>query len=161
MIELQPGDGFVVRTKSKIATPIIIMQHLISPDHEAVYNHAGIILNSEGDTFESLGKIDHYNLSQYKGCQILIARQNIMTAEKFMEGYLRVLKYDGLKYPWWRLALFCFGLADDLHSIDRPVCSELYDLFEGGPGWGVSPDNLADTWHRGMYHTTKLEGVWT
>lgn len=165
MIELRPGDCFVVRTESWIANAIIAVEHIISPDHEAEFNHAGIILDVDGNTFESLKNIDHYNIKEYIGCPIFIARHIDMTDKKFQEGYASVLKYDGQKYPWWRLMLFLTGWADDLYRIDRPVCSELAALFLKGAGlrehtWGTSPDNLADEWAVGYQYVNLFEGIW-
>jgi hypothetical protein len=166
-MQLNPGDIFVVKSKSKIAKAILAIEHVMSEDHEAEYTHAGIILGDNGDTFESLRHIDHYNMDLNKGCHIFIARHNLMAQEIFNTCMSSVIKYDGQNYPWWRLGLFFGGLADDLYRIDRPVCSELVALFLKGGGlrlehsWGVSPDNLADEWHsKSLTYTTVFEGVW-
>jgi hypothetical protein len=166
MIDLRPGDMFVVRTKSWIANGIIAVEHIYSQDHEAEFNHAGIILDEKGNTFESLGNIDHYNLDLYKGCPIFIARHTDMTTETFNLGMASIIKYDGKKYPWWRLGLFLAGWAEHLYRIDRPVCSELVALFLKPSGlrpdhsWGVSPDNLADEWAVGDKFVNLYDEVW-
>lgn len=166
-MELKPGDVFVVKTKSKIANAILAIEHILSEDHEAEYTHGGIILDGEGNTFESLRHINHYNLDLYKDCHIFIARHLKMDEECFNQSLSSIIKYDGQNYPWWRLLLFLGGMADDLYRIDRPVCSELVALFLKGSGlrpehsWGVSPDNLADEWHsKSLTYTTVFEGVW-
>jgi hypothetical protein len=162
---LQPGDQFAVRTGGFIADAIIAVEHIYSEDHEACKNHAGIILDEKGNTFEALQKIGMYNLSAYKGCEIIIARHINMTDERFQAGLKAVAKYEGRAYPWWRLGLYLFGFADNLHRIDRPVCSELNGKFEMGASlrqhcWGLTPDNLVDEWRSSTYYQIIYEGVW-
>jgi hypothetical protein len=133
-----------------------------SLDCEAVYNHAGIVTSEQGDTFESLKKIDHYKLSDYRGCQILIFRRIEMTDDLFQKGYDSVKKYDGTVYPFWRMPLFLLGIAKWFKLY--PVCSELVMQFECGCGlrkkWaGYNPDNISDEVHISKFYQIKFEGI--
>jgi hypothetical protein len=165
MIDLRPGDRFVVKTKGFVANAIISIEHIISPDHEADMNHGGIIIDKEGNTFEALSKIDHYNIKQYIGCPMVISHNKFMTDERFLRGYKSILQYDGQKYPWWRLVLFILGLADDLHRINRPVCTELLRMFDNGSSiwlnepWGTSPDNVHDQWNCDINEEIIFDGI--
>lgn len=162
---LQPGDQFGAKTAGFVPDAIITIEHIYSPDHEADKSHVGVLVDEKGKTFEARWKIGHYNLADYKGCEIVIARHIFMNDERFAAGYRAILKYDGKRYPWWRLGLHLFGLADNLHRIDRPVCSEANGKFEVGAGlrqdcWGLTPDNLCDEWHSSKYYQVIFEGTW-
>jgi hypothetical protein len=151
-VVFKPGDCFVVNTGSKIASLINWGQKVWSFDHKANMNHAGIIVDSDGGTFESLERIDHYNLDQYIGMPMLIIRYREMTEEKFKIGYEAILKYDGCVYPFWRFFSHLMGFARFIHW-SYPVCSELVGLFlnkanlEFNTGWGTSPDYWCDWWN--------------
>lgn len=164
MIELKEGDLAVVKTKSMIAGAINAGQRFLSKDGKAEYNHALLIVDENGGTYESLAKIDHYHISQYLGCPIWIVRHVAMDGEKFRKGYEAVQKYDGKLYPGWRLLLHFVGLAKFIHW-SYPVCSELVGrfLYEAGlfhaTGWGWSPDDLADLWRESKYYETVYKGM--
>jgi len=164
--ELRPGDYFCVRTGSWVSRAILAAQKIKSLDHESSYNHAGIVVTSTGVTFEALRKIAHYHLDNYIGCRILIARHVRMTTSAFMRGFHEVKKWDGTVYPFWRLALHAVGLANLLHVIKVPVCSELVVeharcaglVTYNGYGW--SPDNLADKFTNYKCYDIVYEGEW-
>lgn len=165
MITLQPGDYFAVRTNSWLARLIILKERICAMDDEAKYNHAGIIVDCRGNTYESLGRIDHYHIDNYIGCPILIARHKSMTPDAFRAGMKEVLKYDGKVYPVWRLILHLTGLAK-FFKMTFPVCSELvgeHAYHAGGhtyDGWGWNPDHLADLWEISKYYDVIYEGIW-
>lgn len=162
-IDLRPGDLCVVKTDSRIAGAINAAQKVLSRDGRAEYNHALIILDKGGNTYESLKRIDHYNLAQYAGCQALIVRHKEMDLDHFGEGYRAVLKYDGKVYPWWRLPMHFLRVAQYVHW-SYPVCSELVGMFLNkaglfnSTGWGWSPDDLADLWEESKYYDTVFKG---
>lgn len=166
MLNLKPGDLCVVKTKSAIAGTINAAQRFLSRDGKAEYNHALIILDKQGSTYESLLRIDHYLLSQYIGCPIWIVRHKDMTGKRFKTGFHDILKYDGKLYPAWRLPLHFLHLAQYIHW-SYPVCSELVGLFLNkaglfnSTGWGWSPDNLADLWAESKYYETIFRGILT
>jgi hypothetical protein len=164
-MKLQAGDCFVVRGDTSLSYLIRVFGNFWSSDGECSFNHAGIILDEEGNTFESLNRIDHYNLEQYKGKQIMIVRHNKMNFDLFCKGLASIIHLDGVRYPWWRLAVHLVHLARFFNRSGIPVCSELVGMFENGAGlrkvfWGLTPDNLADEWRISKHYNTIYEGVW-
>lgn len=162
-VKLEKGDCFVVKTDGAVSAPIRLVEKVKDLCGEAVYNHAGIIISEAGDTFESLQRIDHYTIHDYKGSQILIFRHISMTDTLFEKGWAAIAGYDGKMYPWWRMPLFLLGIAKWVHCT-YPVCSELLKKFEWGCGivkhWaGYTPDNIADEVAISRYYTVKYEGV--
>ena len=165
MIELHAGDVFVVRGNTNISYLIRMFGKFWSSDGECTYNHAGTILDEQGNTFESRNRIDHYNLNQYNGKQIFIVRQKDMTPEKSQVGWGAVKHLDGVLYPWWRLVLHLVHLARFFNRSGIPVCSELVGMFENGAGlrevfWGLTPDNLADEWRISKFYDIIYDGVY-
>ena len=165
-IQLQKGDCFVVKTDGVVSGPIREIETLQDLDgQEAVYNHAGIVVDSNGTTFESLGKIDHYKIDDYRGEQILVFRRVEMTDELFNKGWDGIKDLDGKIYPAWRMILFMLRIAK-WFTRDFPVCSELVFKFEFSSGlrkaWaGYTPDNIADEVHISKYYNIKYEGIWS
>jgi hypothetical protein len=151
MIQLQPGDCFVVKTDSKLAGLVNWGQALWSHDNRAEFNHAGIVVKEDGTTFESLSRIGHYYLGRYAGSRILVVRYGEMIPERFWFGYGQVKRYDGKLYPFWRLPLHLVNVAKFIHWT-HPVCSELVGRFLNAAGitpntgWGTTPDDWADLW---------------
>jgi hypothetical protein len=163
-MKLQAGDVFVVKGDTSVAYLIRMFGKFWSSDGECTYNHAGIVLDSEGNTFESKNKIDHYNLDQYRGSQIMIVRHKKMSKSRFGKGWESIKHLDGVSYPWWRLGLHLFHLARFFNRSGIPVCSELVGMFENACGlrktfWGLSPDNLADEWRISRYYDIVYDGV--
>jgi len=164
-MNLRAGDYFAVSGTSLIAKLIRLKQRLSSLDSKAEFNHAGIILDDCGNTFESLGHIDHYHIDQYVGRPIMIARYHKMDPERFESGMKEVLRYDGKIYPFWRLLLHLIGLGK-FFRLTFPVCSELvgeHAYFAGvhnARGWGWNPDNLADLWDISKYVDVLYKGTW-
>lgn len=163
-MKLQPGDVFVVRGDTSISYLIRVAGKFWSTDGECTYNHAGLILDPEGNTFESLSRIDHYKLMAYMGKQIMIVRHKGMTPDRFVMGWDKIKHLDGVIYPWWRLGLHLFHLARFFNRSGIPVCSELVGMFENGAKlrnvfWGLTPDNLADQWRESKYYDVIYEGV--
>lgn len=159
---LKKGDVFAVKTNSWLAGVINFCQRVWSWDSESKYNHAGIIIGENGETFESLGKIGRYDLSQYEGQCIIIARHKDMDEQKFNHGFLKVKDLDGAIYPVLRLLLHFMRLAKYVHW-KYPVCSELVGKFLNSAGlwrkwWGVTPDILADVWAISKYYDVVYEG---
>lgn len=164
-MKLQAGDVFVVRGDTSISYLIRVAGKFWSNDGECTYNHAGIIIDGEGNTFESLNRIDHYKLDAYKGNYILIVRHKAMSPIKFSDGWAAIKHLDRVIYPWWRLGLHLVHLARLVHRSGIPVCSELVGMFENGAGlrkvyWGLTPDNLADEWRISKFYSIIFEGIW-
>lgn len=133
------------------------VQNLWAKDNKSTYSHAGIIINPDGTTYESLWHVKSQNLFEaYKGAKVLIARHDSMDMARFLKGYKLVRdEHDGDFYPFYRLI---FHLVPPLAklSIGRVVCSELVAKFLYSlklfPYYnGCNPDNLHDhiKWARG------------
>jgi hypothetical protein len=163
-MKLKPGDIGLTHSDEAIGFLINPAQKTKAVDNASKYNHALLIINNKGDTFEALNKLDHYNLERYKGQQIAIYRHKHMTRELFEYGYASIIKYDGKTYPYLRLFLHLFGAAKYIHW-DMPVCSELVSKFLFACGlrqnwWGVNPDNLHDWMKDHKDFTLVYEGGW-
>jgi len=179
MIELKPGDIFVSENPSAILRFCIgHAQKVLSMDGRAKYGHAGIIVDSEGKTFESgihiegmVGmRIGYQNLFEnYNGMEVMILRHEKMTEKLFRASFIPIaVEYNKKVYPAWRLPLMLTPiLARKLHFTNLGVCSEiaaklLYNA-ELVPQWlSVFPDMLADWGHPvwGMkYFNIAWEGV--
>ena len=163
-MKLKAGDCFVVRGDTSLSYLIRVFGNFWSSDGECSFNHAGIIIDPDGSTFESKSRIDHYNVEQYKGSQILIVRHKKMTFDMFCKGLTSIIHLDGVRYPWWRLGLHLVHLARFFNRSGIPVCSELVGMFENGAGlrktfWGLTPDNLADEWRISKHYEIVYEGV--
>ncbi|MDD2778498.1 MAG: hypothetical protein PHI16_06390, partial [Methanocellales archaeon] len=148
-IVLKRGQEFLTRgDPSILVNGINVAQKFWASDNESFYNHAGIIVSDKGDTFEALWKLDHYNLDQRIGDEVLIVERLDLTPEMIEKGIKAVEKYDGVRYPILRLPLHLLHLAKFIHW-KYPVCSELTAKYEYEMGvrqqwWGIMPDNLAD-----------------
>jgi len=164
-LTLKAGDYFCVRNDSFLSKLIILQEWIKSLDHEATYSHAGVIVDSNGTTMESLRKVAHYDLQTHKGCKIIIARHKEMTPENFQKGYNEILKYNGKVYPIFRLVFHLLGIAKFLHTSGVPVCSELVveHCYHAGlcdhDGYGWTPDNLADKMRNYNCYDVLYEGI--
>jgi len=164
MIRLSPGMEFAVSSHSDLAHCINFMQKVKAVDNESTYNHAGIIVDEKGITFEALMKIKYSTLDQYKGRQIIIVCHKEMGPRRFALAWPEIQKLNGKIYPFPRLLLHAVGLAKYVHW-KYPVCSELVAKFEFEAGirkqwWGINPDNLVDEWHISKYYEIVFEGIW-
>ena len=164
MIELRPGDIFVSENSSAFLRFFIMRaQKAMAMDSHAKYGHAGIIVDSEGKTFESGIKIPgmiglrmgYQNLFEdYQGTEVMILRHKKMTPDIFEKAFLPLdIKYRNKIYPMWRLPMMLTPiLARKLHFTDLGVCSEItaHLLYNAGfvPQWlSVYPDMIADWGH--------------
>ena len=146
-IELQRGDLFCVEGIGTISK-------LIKWRTGGVFSHAGIIVDSEGNTFEALNRLDHFHINRYEGKNIFIVRPLVDIV--LIDEAIKILekKWDGTIYPYWRLVSHLIGWPfDKIHPINIPVCSEsvAYDEYLVGVRaidniWGINPDDLADRW---------------
>jgi hypothetical protein len=170
MLILQPGDIFATRALTFLGKSIRFIERLKAESITSEYNHAGIILDSSGKTFEALWHIENQNLfDEYKGCEVIIARWKGMTPEAFKKGYIAVLPEQGMMYPFYRIGLHFLGLAKFIHFGLDTVCSELTEKFlvnagfcEGFGGknwWGLSPEELADEWKQSKWFDIIFEGI--
>jgi len=166
MIELAKGDIFCTRNPMMLGRIINWNQKFWSSDNESTYSHAGIILDPDGTTFESLWTIKKSHLSRYKGKKILIGRHIKMDEWRFSIGWLNVKRHQGQLYPFHRLFLMIIPPVAKYISTGRfPVCSELTAKFLCETHlldfWkGKNPDDIADMIHKWREYEIVFEGKW-
>jgi len=160
---LKPGDIFCAANPMMLGRLINFVQKLKSKDNQSEYSHAGIILTTEGETFEALWKNGKQNLFEaYKGKKVLVGRHIAMDTERFQAGWEGVQKHEGKWYAGHRLLLHLIPLASKL-SLGLAVCSEIVMKFLCKAGlattWaGWNPDNVADMIHNYRDYITIFEG---
>lgn len=168
---LKQGDLFLTQNPMALGRIIVWMERSKSLDNEAKYSHAGLIVSSNGDTFEALQTIRNASLfKDYRGKGILIARYREMTDDRFRVAYDKLYsKHNGQKYPFYRLFQHLFGLAKVIHQ-NHVVCSELVakflnyicrddNIYDFNHWYGFNPDNLHDIYKRWKNFDIIFEGV--
>jgi len=171
MIELKPGDQFfLIQNKTILQKGINLIQSFwawIGGRDKSESPHTGTILNEWGDTFESRFKIGTYNMKDYKGCRIRIYRDDRMTIDKHKNGWAAIKIYEGLIYPVHRLPYFIApGMAETLHIIPVPVCSENAGKYlfcariRPLPYWGTDVDELEDWWKANPHGKLIYNDIW-
>ena len=144
------GDIFLSRNPMMLGNIINYMSTMFSPDRSCEFSHAGFFV-SENRILESSYRVSFANfLDKYEGENVLVGRHNQMTGERFNKGYDKVKSHINRIYPYHRLALHLFNLAQFVHWTNGLVCSELVAKFLFGAElrnykyFGVIPDHLAD-----------------
>jgi hypothetical protein len=148
------GKGF-------LAGGIRFFQKMHSKDKDAFYTHCMFV--SEVDHFNHIYKIFDTSVKieerdffeNYSGHPCTVVRVKIAEDSKIDE-VCRILinKDSGKRYPFLRLFLHMFGLADNIHW-DRLVCSERvakylhlilreHRIFSFERYYGWTPDNIYD-----------------
>lgn len=161
------GDLFGTENPAALGIGINIVQKFHSRDNESTYTHSGIIINSEGDTVESLWTVKIQNLYEaYAGKKLVVARYMPLTELAWERTWLMLESHLHKTYPWWRLPLHLIPpVAKYLSFTGMPVCSELVAKAEYYMGarhkwWtGTNPDTLSDEWHRWKGFEIIFEGV--
>jgi len=166
-MDIRPGDVFAVYSGSWIARAINCFQWIWSRDGSARYNHAGIILDESGRTFEALATLRTSHLDEYQDKPVIIARPERASGPK-REAVLKqiIIRFESKWYPAWRLLLHIFGPLSKVSFAGRPVCSELVAFYLWQVGarhdqWaGTSPDTLVDEWRNWHGYQIVYEGKW-
>lgn len=166
-IVLKPGDVFASSLPGALGWLIRLGEKAQADDNEASYSHTGIILDSQGTTFEALWTVRRQNLFEaYRNGTVLIARYKGMDLPAFNRGYKTVKTQEGKIYPAWRLFLHALNIGK-LHVVNRQVCSELTALFLIAAGaqtlggrncYGITPDELVDEWRISKHFDVIYEG---
>lgn len=151
MLDIKAGDIFCVNSGYWVSRAITNVTGLYALDKNAKYSHSGIIINQNGQTFESLYHIEINHLEEYVGKQIIIGRHSSMSYPIFKSAFDPLFdEQNGRVYPAWRIALFLIPpLARYLSNGEWLVCSELAAKFLKNAGilntfTGWAPDNIAD-----------------
>jgi hypothetical protein len=126
----KPGDVFVVKSPDWISRAICAVERR-DPLGDSTYSHAGVIVDSDGKTIESLWTVRYGNINDYAGCPLLIGRYKKMDEERFKTGLSQILPHLGEYYPAYRIPLILFGLGRFVHWY-KLVCSELAVSFLDG-----------------------------
>jgi len=167
-VVLKACDFFGTENPMALGWGINKVQKFNSRDNKSVYTHSGIIMNSQGDTIESLWTVDSQNIWKgYAGKRVIIARWEFLEDEQWEKAYLMIMdKHWKKKYPWWRVPLQIIPpLAKYLSFTGMPVCSELVAKVEHWIGarhrwWtGTTPDILADEWRLWKGYSVMIEGI--
>jgi len=151
-IELQKGDIFVTRNPMALGRAINAIQRVWSTDNESTYSHAGIIIDPDGLTFESLWTVKRQNIwKAYHGDKVLIGRSSYMSPQAFEVGFEAIKEHEGDWYPFHRLFLHIIPPLAKYISVGPMVCSELVGRFLNEaeiPYFesykGLNPDTIAD-----------------
>ena len=163
---LNKGDILLTANPMWIGRLINWVQTFNSKDNQSRYSHAGVILNEQGRTFEALWTNKQQDLfDAYQGKQILIARNNLMTHNKFETGWNGIKRHEGKIYAGHRLLLFliCPPLTK-YFCLGFGVCSELTMKFLCRAGlaktWkGWNPDDIDDMVREHREYTIIFEGI--
>lgn len=178
-----PGCDFLVRSMDKkdILDDIIVgVQNWVDPV-KSIYSHGGIIHNSTGKTWEQRKRLGFYDLRDYAGDKILIARRKKESEREyervqetyfaFMRRYAVVKKNKlgmnagiGRIYPVMRLLLFIVPPLARKMNIGLRVCTEessfvLCQIGERKHWKGVYPGRLEAMFKNWEAYDVLYEGV--
>jgi len=166
-LQLKPGDVFCTRNNMLFGRCINSIQRFFSYDDNSTYSHSGIILNKEGDTFESKWFVGEYNLfEQYIGREVLIARCSRLSKKKF-ENSIEIIKekYNKQFYPVWRLIFFLIPPTAKYINFGKVICSELVAHYLHLIGfrypqyYGTDVDKLSDEFNHWRTYKVIHKGI--
>jgi hypothetical protein len=178
VLNIRRGDVFVVRSSGVIPWSIRLAELIWSSDHEAKYNHCGIVLSPAMDTLEVLWTVKHASLWRYAGKDIAVYRpmrtlqdgfcdsMPITPADKDYAIKLIEKHHKGSWYPVHRLILHLFRPLAKISTGDFLVCSELVAKYlwhvdaRGRQFAGANPDMLADEWRYWRNYQLIYQGKW-
>lgn len=149
-IIVKRGDVFLSKNPMWLGRVINWAQSWNAEDRTSEYSHAGIILNTEGKTLESLWTVKSQNLWEaYGGGQVLIVRPTELSANDKNTGLCAIKSHIGQFYPFYRCLLLLYPPLARRITFNRIVCSELVCKYLAAAGmdvvWqGKTPDNIHD-----------------
>jgi hypothetical protein len=166
-IIILPGDVFATTNRMVLARGINAFQRFWAHDNISEYSHAGIIIDSMGNTLESNWTVERKNIfTDYKDKKVIIARPLGLTAEKFVEAFTEIKKHEGRWYPAYRLFFHMFPPTAKYLSFGKwLVCSELTAKWEYLIGYrhkfyaGTNVDMIVDEWRHWKNFKIIFEGV--
>lgn len=152
-LSLRHGDIVCTCGDNLLQNAIKGVEKAWSKDDEASFNHALILIDKKGTTFEALETVSRRNLYEaYSGCRVKIFRYAGMSEFIFKIGFNEIKKHEGNYYPVWRFFLHLIPpLSKRIGTGNNLVCSELVSKFLnkcGVPGFypylGKTPDDIHD-----------------
>ena len=166
---VKEGDIFLTYNSKFLAKGIKYIQEWHAKDGEALYSHAGIILDELGNTFESKARVcSCCFFEEYAGVRVAIYRPTKWDRTRKRRLHAAILKiinkHDGDLYPVRRLLFHAIGLAKHIHWRNQLVCSELvakylyYAELRHGKYYGTTPDDLHDELRNHRYFELVYEG---
>lgn len=143
------GDIFLSENPMFLGKGINFVSSMYSVDRDSVYSHSGLFVDSHTILESSYTVSFSEFVVKYENKKVLVGRHREMNDENFSKGFEKIKEHIGQIYPFHRLFLHFFNLAQFIHW-DRMVCSELASKFLFGAGlrsykyYGVTPDHLCD-----------------
>lgn len=164
-ISLKAGMVFATANPMLLGKAINGIQWLWSSDNESRYSHAGIIIDSNGTTFEALWTVKSQNIFEaYKGKKVIIAQPHATESKIRIELTKLISAHKGDWYPFWRLGLHIIPPLAKIGLLDKLVCSELTAKYLYMIGVrhskykGTNPDTLVDEWRNWKAYDIVFEG---
>ena len=143
------GDIFLSTNPMFLGKGINFVSSMYSVDRKSEYSHSGFFV-SPTTILEASYKVSNTEfLIKYEGDNVLVGRHLEMNDDTCLKGMEKIKEHIGQLYPFHRLFLHFFNLAQFVHW-NHVVCSELVAKFLFGAGlrdykyYGVTPDHLSD-----------------
>lgn len=167
--DIEFGDIFLTtHGTSPLSNLIVCAEKFLSKDKKATYSHAGFI-DENGKILDTLWRVRYSDLCEYQGRKCAIYRP-VAPLTLVYAAAQTVRKDIGKKYPWQRLFLHLFRIADNIHW-DRLVCSErtakfLHLIFRNSgcfdfeKYYGWTPDMLHDYMEGSVFFKKVFEQTW-
>ena len=165
-LTIPKGSVFCSKNPMWLGRAINAVQWFWSKDSESTYSHAGIIIDHNHTTLESLWTVKSQNLLKaYKNDKILIAKPQTTSSSINIAVQIMINAYKGKFYPLWRLPLFLFPPSAKINLTKHLTCSELTAHYLNLCGIrhsqfaGTNPDNLADELKHWKEYEIIFEGI--
>jgi|PlaIllAssembly_1097288.scaffolds.fasta_scaffold26503_4 hypothetical protein len=150
------GDIFLSSNPMLLGKMINAVSTLYSVDRKSCFSHAGFFVKDDATILEATYTVTESNfLEKYEHDNVLVGRHLEMNDSRFNDGMEKIKEHIGQWYPFHRLFLHVFNLAQYVHW-NKVVCSELVSKFLFGAGlrdykyYGVTPDHLCDEIERSL-----------
>lgn len=143
------GDIFLSENPMFLGKGINFVSSMYSVDRKSEYSHAGFFVDPSTILEASYTVSFSDFIIKYEDKGVLVGRHNEMTNDRYIKGLSKIEEHIGQIYPFHRLFLHFFNLAQFIHW-DRMVCSELVAKFLFGADlrtykyYGTTPDHLCD-----------------
>ena len=149
------GDVFLSSNPMALGKMINRVSEMYSVDRDSTFSHAGFFVDNANILEASYTVSESQFLDKYEHDLVLVGRHSGMTDDGFSKGMGKIKEHIGQWYPFHRLFLHMFNLAQFVHW-NKVVCSELVSKFLFGAGlrdykyYGVTPDHICDEIERSL-----------